>query len=244
MANQWFKFYGGEYLGDPKILQLGAYERSCWLTLLCLASQSENGEIKFLSEAQLLVMSGVSINSENGESILSKFEQLDMITISNGVVTIKNWGKRQYSEGYERVKRFRDNKKVTQKSTIRIEENRIDKNRIETPLALFNSFKANPLWERLVNKYPDRDYEFIFQEMCDWWLTNKKKLPKAISSFSNWLSKTKPDPGLQAERMSQIKRADDIKKKEELEKIPQANPETLDKLREGISKLKSGIKTI
>lgn len=129
MANQWFKFYGGEYLSDPKIVQLNAHERSCWITLLCLASQSEKGEIKFLSEKQLLVMSGVTENASN--DVLHKFEQLDMIRISNGIVTIINWEKRQYSEGYSRVKRFRERQSNT-KANDRIEENRREENRIES----------------------------------------------------------------------------------------------------------------
>lgn len=124
MANQWFKFYGGEYLSDTKILQLDAEERSCWVTLMCLASQSETGEIKFLCEDQLLAMSGVK-SAKNG--ILKKFEDLHMIRFCNGNVTLINWEKRQYSEGYSRVKKFRD-KKCNAKANDRIEENRIEKN--------------------------------------------------------------------------------------------------------------------
>jgi hypothetical protein len=125
MANQWFKFYGGEYLSDPKILQLNASERSCWLTLLCLASQSSSGSIKFLSEAQLLVLSGISDKSAD---ILKKFQELDMIRVCNGIVTVLNWEKRQYSEGYSRVKKFRESKSNA-RNNDRIEENRIEENR-------------------------------------------------------------------------------------------------------------------
>ena len=104
MANQWFKFYGGEYLSDPKILQLTAQERSCWVTLLCLANQSESGVVKFLSEKQLLALSGITQEIPN---ILTKFEKLEMIRIRNGIVTVINWEKRQMSEAYSRVKQFR-----------------------------------------------------------------------------------------------------------------------------------------
>lgn len=124
MANQWFKFYGGEYLSDPKMLQLNAVERSCWLTLLCLASQSEVGEIKFLSESQLFVLSGVH---DSNISVLKKFEELDMIKICNGVVTLINWEKRQYSEGYSRVKNFRK-RKSNGEDNDRREENRREEN--------------------------------------------------------------------------------------------------------------------
>lgn len=129
MANQWFKFYGGEYLSDTKMLQLDAIERSCWVTLMCLASQSETGEVKFLSEEQLQVLAGVK---EPKQGILQKFENLKMIQICNGNVTLINWEKRQYSEGYSRVKQFRKRKSNT-KDNDRIEENRIEKNKKELP---------------------------------------------------------------------------------------------------------------
>jgi len=127
MANQWFKFYGGEYLSDTKILQLNAEERSCWIVLLCLASQSENGIIKFLSEQQLLNMAGIV---DKDIKVLDKLEKLDMIRICNGNVTVINWEKRQYSEGYSRVMKYRK-QKCNAKDNDRIEENRIEENRID-----------------------------------------------------------------------------------------------------------------
>jgi hypothetical protein len=57
MVNQWFKFYGGEYLSDPKMDRLTVQERSCWLTLLCMGSQS-SGIIKYLSPESLITKSG------------------------------------------------------------------------------------------------------------------------------------------------------------------------------------------
>ena len=133
MANPWFKFYGGEYLSDPKILQLTAEERSGWVTLLCLASQTEGGEIKFLSERQLWVMAGISKPTK----LLKKLADLDMVSVdSNGTVTVRNWMKRQYSESLERVRKFREkrsgNADVTDRiEESRVEEKRIDKNRVE-----------------------------------------------------------------------------------------------------------------
>lgn len=126
MANQWFKFYGAEYLSDPKILQLNGNERSCWTTLMALASQTEDGIIKFLSEKQLLILSGV----QEDIKIFEKLEKLKMITLSNGSVTLLNWQKRQLSEGYFRVKKFRE-KNCNAKDNDRIEENRIEENRID-----------------------------------------------------------------------------------------------------------------
>ncbi len=128
MANQWFKFYGGEYLCDPKILQLNGDERSCWVTLLALASQTDDGLIRFLSEGQLRLMSGVL----SGVEVLEKFEKLQMIRNDNGDVTILNWQKRQEHSltPYERVKRYREKKKKDN-AVITTEENRIEENRID-----------------------------------------------------------------------------------------------------------------
>lgn len=143
MVNPWFKFYAGEYLSDPKILLLNGNERSCWITLLCQASQNNGGEIKFLSEKQLLMMSGVMEDIE----VIKKFEELGMIRICNGNVTLPNWEKRQYSEGYSRVKKFRDNADVTPKITV--EEKRREKKRRDIEeLPIWLNKKAWEAWEQ------------------------------------------------------------------------------------------------
>jgi hypothetical protein len=159
MANQWFKFYGGEYLSDPKMLQLNASERSCWVTLLCLASQSENGEIKFFSEAQLFALSGVY---DHPTGIMQKFEDLQMLRFCNGIVTLLNWEKRQYSEGYSRVRKFR--KRVCNaKDNDRREENRIDKK--ELP-------------------------EFLDKKVWEQWIAYRKEIKKALKPSTTKLQLT------------------------------------------------------
>jgi hypothetical protein len=139
MANHWFKFYGAEYLSDPKMLALSAPERSCWITLLSYASLSD-GVVKFLSLEKLLAQSGILMGTEewkNTLKVLDNFEYLGMVTISNGVITIRNWEKRQLSESVKRVRDFRRRQSVTKRNGSvtteenRIEENRRDKNRIE-----------------------------------------------------------------------------------------------------------------
>ncbi len=141
MANQWFKFYGGEYLSDPKMDRLTVQERSCWLTLLCMASQT-NGIIKYLSIEGLLNKSGIrfdpydSTEWDNAQNVIRTFEQYEMILIhTNGSIEIKNWEKRQEHNltVAERVAKSRANKKdVTMNVTnVTSEENRIEENRIE-----------------------------------------------------------------------------------------------------------------
>lgn len=142
MANQWFKFYGAEYLSDPKMDRLTVQERSCWLTLLCMASQT-NGIIKFISVEGLLNKSGIKFNPydstewDNAQNVLKIFEQYEMIDISDkGIISIKNWEKRQEHNLSiaERVAKHRQNKKTNENVTsdvtnVTSEENRIEENR-------------------------------------------------------------------------------------------------------------------
>lgn len=136
---EWFKFYGPEYLADPKMFALTASERSCWLTLLCLVSvTNKKGAISFLKEDQLMGAAGVSVTNVDWEvtkGVLKKFEKLGMITISNDTVTVCKWESRQeaFVTNAERQKRYRDRQKrnasVTSErneSNARVEENRID----------------------------------------------------------------------------------------------------------------------
>jgi hypothetical protein len=148
---KWFKFYGAEYLSDPKILTLTASERSCWITLLSYASVNDNindnGVITFLSEQQLLIQAGIGIMEAEFEKtlgVLKKLEKLKMITLDNtednAKITILNWQKRQETSltGYERVKRYREKHKPDNKpdnandnAKITSDKNRIDKIRID-----------------------------------------------------------------------------------------------------------------
>jgi hypothetical protein len=118
---QWFKLYGVELMADPKYLRFSASERSCWITLLCLASM-DNGVVRNVEEAYLMAHSGISPNTSewtNTQGILLKFEVLGMITIERdsfglNYYRIKNWDKRQSKAmtGYERVKKYRQNKRL------------------------------------------------------------------------------------------------------------------------------------
>lgn len=154
MANQWFKFYGAEYLSDPKMDRLTVQERSCWVTLLCIASQT-NGIIKFLSVEGLLNKSGIHFDPydssiwDNSQNVLRNFEQYEMILIhKNGSVEIKNWEKRQEHNltVAERVAKSRANKKdVTINVTdVTTEENRREENRRERDNSSLKYLKEIP----------------------------------------------------------------------------------------------------
>lgn len=147
MANQWFKFYGGEFLADPKIGSLSAQERSCWITLMCLASTSSTqGVIEYLTMEVLLQKSGITFDPFSPEEwnallgILQKFENMKMLKKhDNGVIEIRNWSKRQENalSVTERVRKYRAKQKDSEEDVTdvtngnetandRIEENRIE----------------------------------------------------------------------------------------------------------------------
>jgi hypothetical protein len=137
---KWFKFYGQDYLSDPKMLSLTACERSCWITILSYSSINDNGMITFLAEEQLMIQSGLTPSEEDWDKtkgILQKLQKLKMINNDNGVITVCNWGKRQETNltSYQRVKRFREKKRndntMITLDKKRIEENRRDKKRKE-----------------------------------------------------------------------------------------------------------------
>lgn len=173
--NQWFKFYGSEFLADPKMASLTPVERSCWVTLLCLASTSTNpGSIEFLTTEVLLTKSGVVWDPYNPDEwnsclgVLTKFKQMKMIELSeNGEIYIKNWEKRQQSfqTDAERARKYRENKRNRHEPSderhARIEENRIDKSintsrakRVGTLEAqVIDSFKeVNPSYKNLFKR--------------------------------------------------------------------------------------------
>lgn len=144
--NPWFKFYGSEFLSDPKIGSLTAQERSCWLTLLCLSgSSSMPGTVEFLTVEVLLTKSGILFDPYHPEewekclSILKKLENMKMIkAMDNGVIEVLNWNKRQDTNltNAERQAKYRENHKSNEKVThtvtkVTLEKNRIEKNREE-----------------------------------------------------------------------------------------------------------------
>lgn len=145
MANQWFKFYGGEYLTDSKVGRLNGNERSAWLTLLCMASM-DGGVIKYLSTEDLLMKSGIRFNPydttewDDMQNVLKTFENYKMVKVrEDGSVEILNWEKRQEHNmtvaermAKSRAKKKEESADVTINVTnVTSEEKRIEENRID-----------------------------------------------------------------------------------------------------------------
>lgn len=170
---------------------LTACERSCWMTLLSFASVAEDGgRVKYLSEPQLMTAANVSPMHEEWDltvGVLKKFEELGMIEQSNGIITVKNWGKRQesYLTNAQRQARFRDKRKsnaeitdVLLQSNARIEENRIEEN---------NTSKSSDLQitkeiTTEVKKKADTAYRGVFELWGKYplnWQTNRTEIQAA-----------------------------------------------------------------
>jgi len=208
MANQWFKFYGGEYLSDGKIGRLTDSERSCWLTLLCMASQADDGIIKFLAIDDLLTKSGIKWDPYNEgswekcQSVLTKLSGMKMIKVDTeqSSVEIVNWNKRQEriaQTPYERVKKHRKNKaKIENDNAIdngdnendndRIEENRIEENK-ESKAKAFSP----PLPEEVKKYCQERKNKINSQNFVDFyqtkgWMVGKNKMKDWKACVRTW----------------------------------------------------------
>lgn len=198
MSNKWFKFYGGEYLSDQKIERLNPIERSCWVTLMCLASMNDSGDIKHLTVQTLLNKSGIQFDPyhpeewESALSILDKLESLDMIQkIDVGIIRIINWDKRQESNltGAERVAKSRRNKNVTNDVTnVTLEENRIEENRIDNSnVRVSKKEKLNSsydvMFEQFWKVYPEKIAKGKAYEV--WQLLEENTKSECLTAIQN-----------------------------------------------------------
>lgn len=179
MSLQWFKFYGAEYLSDPKISSLTPAERSCWITILCLASiSSKIGEIEYLTTHALLQKSGIEWDPYDTETyssmqgVLQTFERMKMITLSKeGIVTVVNWNKRQEHNltVAERVAKSRAKKKsVTMNVTsvtpdkTRLDKIRLDKEEKSSETSSQESIKVEKS-RAYLKKVPETDLQAMYE---------------------------------------------------------------------------------
>ena len=227
MANQWFKFYGAEYLSDPKMDRLTVQERSCWITLLCMASQTE-GKIRYLSVEGLLNKSGIHFDPYDSSEwdkalgVLKTFEQYEMINIhKNGTIEIKNWEKRQEHNltVAERVAKSRAKRKnVTSDVTnVTLEENRIEENRVEKnkedkdtkpKKSEFGEFKNVLLTEieykKLVDLMGERNTSVLIEELSTGIESKGYKYKSHYATILNWARRKAQDYQINKKQERQI----------------------------------------
>jgi len=204
---KWFKFYSADYLVDGKIRAMNGNERSCFLTLLCLADTSNiPGFIKNLPETDLLWLSGLDIQKEEWQEtlgILDKFQNMGiLIRNDNDCIEIKNFRKRQGEalSAYERVKKQRalirkDNKMIRNDTDdnemirYRREEKRIEKKRKEENRKEKNTIiSAEPNEENQLFKLfyetinPNINYAHKGNRNDATWLIGKYGIEKVINA--------------------------------------------------------------
>lgn len=139
---EWFKFYHNKWLTDPAILSLKPHDRLIFVTLLCLASQTDerDGVVRYVSNEALRSVTLVRYADKNdvdsdGVEALQKVGLVELIDAQT--LRICNFEKRQNTAltNAERQKLYRQrNKSVTERneryndSNAREEKIREDKN--------------------------------------------------------------------------------------------------------------------
>jgi len=188
MAYPWFKFFGGDYLHDEKLLGMDGHVRSCWLTLLCYAATSENqGTVRYLTEDHLMIQAGVPMGGEEWartKGVLARFVERDMITVEDGVIKISNWDKRQasHSTSAERMSRLRHKRDTNVTLEEEVEEE-VDKEK--------KNADAPPNWEKKIRN-KDPEYQALVQDLrsCDF-LTAKAIHDIVLNKFlPHWLERS------------------------------------------------------
>jgi len=167
---EWFKFYHNKWLTDRAINNLRPQDRLCFITLLCVTSQSDerNGIVTNYCEHEIIKLTQLDINVTDDEKsdyhlaigFTQRLVDCGVIEIVNDKeIRIKNFAKRQDTmlSPAERAKKYREKKKVTsvtkksdesnaREDKIRKEKNRVDK--IKTTTVVDDGF--NSFW----NNYP------------------------------------------------------------------------------------------
>lgn len=168
-----------------------------FITLLFEANYEDT---RFLSQkhGEILIKRGQLVTGRNK---LSKLSHLNPNTIKCLLVTlvklqiITTKTTNKYSvitivkyDDYQKVQKtspansptkHQQNTNKTPQSNKENKDNNINKD----ATTLFDKFKNNPLWEVIIKKYPDRDYQYQFNLMLDWWRSKNKKDPQAISAL-------------------------------------------------------------
>lgn len=215
MQNSWFKFYGSEYLIDPKMMSLSACERSCWVTILCYASAND-GYIKYLTEAQLMNSAGVTKKEwDDTVGVLKKFEEMKMITIrdvgtDNAVIEVTNWRKRQEKPamtGYQRIKKYRDVRKDNAPEVLGVEDDNAMITMItddNAPSSLLLSINSNSKEISSNIDNSNRDIYIYGDDFLEFWTSYPKKTGKG-DAYKSW-TKLKPSKRVKDEIIASVEK--------------------------------------
>lgn len=168
----WLKFYPQDWMIDPKVDDLSAVDRICYITMMCLAHISKKrGTIIDFSEDKVIRQAKFKTRDEMDSAIGFTERMKNMLRVRGTSVTLPNFKKRQESQltGYERVKKHREALKNKDKSrkndkgndnamiTLDIEED-IDKE--EERIHTFDQF-----WSSYPKKVAKRKAELAWKKI-------------------------------------------------------------------------------
>ncbi len=139
---EWFKFYGKDFMVDPKINRLNPIHQLMWVKLLCHASDTKDGVVKYITEDDLTMDCRITASDDFVDYTIGFFDRLiemDMIEVGENYVKVIHYQERQeiMLSNAERQKRYREKHKdsnVTESndSNARVEKSREEKKRVDT----------------------------------------------------------------------------------------------------------------
>ncbi len=133
---EWFKFYHNKWLTDRAINNLCPQDRLCFITLLCVTSQSDdrNGIVTQYSEQEIIKLTHLDVNvfddTKSDYHLAIGFTERLLACgvierIDEATIRLKNFERRQNTNlsDAERAKRYREKSKVTTVTSKRDESN-------------------------------------------------------------------------------------------------------------------------
>lgn len=161
---KWFKFYGADFLLDPKMMELNSTEKIMWVTLMCLASANgEDGWVRHINNIRLATFAGVTPLDDDYNLVkgtLEHFEELSMITIEKlqeykWDVYLLNFVKRQTTNltPYERVKKHREKVKASTESTKKLSMITTDKIREDKKRKEISNVEIQSIYDLYISKF-------------------------------------------------------------------------------------------
>lgn len=181
---------------DEKILLIMAMPNhdtiiAIWFQLLCLAGKSSNNGIFMLNDriayTEEMLASIFHRDIEEVKMALGKFTELGMVAISDGIITIPNWGKYQDGDTSDK-KKERDRKYQKEKRETKVASDDKVVKTDDIPYSEIIDYlneKANTHYRsktestrkhirgRFADGYSLDDFKMVIDTMCDKWLGTK-----------------------------------------------------------------------
>lgn len=203
---EWFKFYNNKWLTDLAILSLDPLDRLCFITLLCIASSSDerNGVITQYHEHRILTLTHLSPEEYNKcVGLTHRLVDSGIIEeITSNEIKIKNFEKRQNTmlSGAERAKKYRERQKVTKvtnksdESNARVEKSREDKKRVDKSIEVskdtYGEFKNVNLskeeYEKLITMFSEKNTLILIEELSGYIASKRKNYASHYATLLNW----------------------------------------------------------